>query len=412
MVNEKASFSYWKRRVFWGVSLTYGAFYLCRFNISVALLGIAGETGYSKTVLGGIGSGFFILYALGQLINGQLGDRVSPRLLILIGLIGSSLLNILFGLSSVILTFLVLWGANGYFQSMGWGPSIKILASWFSLRERGKVSGFMAFFYQTGNILSWLLAAYLIRRIGWRWAFFIPGIILLMTGVYFFNWVKNTPQEAGFPSPNNMNNQKIKSIFRQGVGNPQVLRVAISYFFLSITTYGLLFWLPIYLFSVEKISISLAACQSVILPFSGAISGILTGWMTDKFFSSRRVPLSIIMLLFSLPLILLFPHLSFLQLKLVLLFFLGFLIYGPHMLMVGTMPMDYGTEKTASSSAGFIDSLGYLGAAIGGIGVGYITDHYSWIGVFIFWGICVLLSCFCLLPMWKNGSGLYSLLRR
>ncbi len=402
MRKYRPDFNSYKWRTFWGVSLTYAAFYLCRFNISVALPEIGRQFGYSKTVLGGIGSAFFILYALGQFINGQLGDRISPRLLILTGLIISSLLNILFGLSSVILVFLILWGINGYFQSMAWGPSIKLLATWFRLRERGKVSGFMAFFYQTGIVISWLLAGYLIQKMGWRWAFFIPAIILLFVGIYFFKRVKNSPREIGFSSPNNINNQKIKSIFKQGIGNPKILRVAISYFFLSITAYGLLFWLPTYLFSVEKTSISLAACQSVILPFSGAISAMFTGWVTDKFFSSRRVPLSIIMLLLSLPLILLFPHLSFLQTRLVFLFFLGFLIYGPHMLMVGTMPMDYGTEKAASSSAGFIDSLGYVGATIGGIGVGWITDHYSWSGVFILWAICIFLSCFSLLPMWKH----------
>lgn len=397
---QKIDFDSWKRRTFWGVSLTYGAFYLCRLNISIALPEIGRQFSYSKTMLGGIGSAFFILYALGQFINGQLGDRISPRLLILTGLFASSLLNILFGLSSAISVLLILWGINGYFQSMAWGPSIKILASWFPLRERGKVSGLMAFFYHTGNILSWLLAGYLIQKMGWRWAFFIPAIILSLIGIYFFSRVKNTPKEAGLPPPNNRNNQKIKSVFKQGIGNSKILRVSISYFFLSITAFGLLFWLPTYLLFVEKTSISLATCQSVILPFSGAISAMLTGWMTDRFFSSRRIPLSIIMLLLSLPLILLFP-LSFLKIRLVLLFLLGFFIYGPHMLMVGTMAMDYGTEKAASSSAGFIDSLGYIGATIGGIGVGWITDHYSWSGVFIFWAICTIFSCFCLLPMWK-----------
>ncbi len=395
----KSDFNSWKWRVFWGVSLTYGAFYFCRFNISVALPEIGRHFNYSKTVLGGIGSAFFILYALGQFVNGQLGDRISPRLLILTGLIVSSLLNIAFGLSSAVLAFVILWGINGYFQSMGWGPSTKILASWFALGERGKVSGFMALFYQMGNVLSWILAGYLIQKMGWRWSFFIPAIILLLFGIYFFNRVRNTPQEVGF-SP--MDDTKIKSIFKQSIGNPKILRTAISYFFLSITSYGFLFWLPDHLFSAGNASISIVAFQSGILPFAGAISAVFTGWMSDKLFSSKRVPPSIIMLLLSLPLALLFPNISSIQVKLVVLFFLGFFIYGPHMLMVGAMAMDYGTEKAASSSAGFIDSSGYVGATVGGIGIGWLADNYSWNLVFIFCASCILISCFCLLPMWRH----------
>jgi len=64
--------------------------------------------------------------------------------------------------------------------------------------------------------------------------------------------------------------------------------------------------------------------------------------------------------------------------------------------MVGTMPMDYATEKAASSAAGFIDSLGYLGATVGGIGTGLIIDYFSWDKVFIFYGISIFLSLLCL----------------
>lgn len=392
-------YNYWKWRVFWGVSLTYGIFYLCRLNISVALPEIGHKFGSSKALLGGIGSAFFILYSLGQFINGQLGDRVSPRLLILIGLVVSSSLNIAVGFSFSILAILIFWGANGYFQSMAWGPSVKILASWFPLKERGKISGFQAFFYQGGNVASWIIAGYLAQKLGWRWAFFIPAIILLLTGIYFFNQVRNSPGQINLAIPwknSSPNKQEVKSIFRQSIGNPRILKVAISFFFLSITSYSLLFWLPSYLVSSENSSVSLAAYRSIILPLSGAVSGLFTGWMTDRFFSSKRTPLAIIMLGISLPVIFVFPYVSSINGKLAFIFLLGLLIYGPHMLMVGTIPMDYATERAASSAAGFIDSLGYLGATVGGVGTGLIIDYFSWDKVFILYGISIFLSLFCL----------------
>jgi len=57
---------------------------------------------------------------------------------------------------------------------------------------------------------------------------------------------------------------------------------------------------------------------------------------------------------------------------------IGFLIFGPHVMMVGIMPMDLGTRKASSSVTGFIDSLGYAGASITGVGTGLLID-YLWL---------------------------------
>lgn len=64
---------------------------------------------------------------------------------------------------------------------------------------------------------------------------------------------------------------------------------------------------------------------------------------------------------------------------------IGFMTYGPHVLMVGTVAMDFGTRKAASSAAGFIDCFGYIGAALTGIGSGWLIDKYNWNGAFYFW---------------------------
>jgi len=50
-------------------------------------------------------------------------------------------------------------------------------------------------------------------------------------------------------------------------------------------------------------------------------------------------------------------------LGLVCLLVVGFMTYGPHVLMVGTVPMDFGTRKAASSATRFIDCMGYVGAS-------------------------------------------------
>ena len=71
----------WQWRIFFAAWLTYSGFYLGRVNISVALPAIQSHFGWVRTEVGLIGSAFFWIYALGQLVNGWLGDRVSGRIL-------------------------------------------------------------------------------------------------------------------------------------------------------------------------------------------------------------------------------------------------------------------------------------------------------------------------------------------
>src|SRR5688572_28803991 len=91
--------------VLWTLWLTYGAFYFCRTNISSAAAGMKasvgeGGLGLSGEEVGWILAALKIAYGLGQLVNGQLSERTSPRVMLAIGMFGSAALNVLFGLGA------------------------------------------------------------------------------------------------------------------------------------------------------------------------------------------------------------------------------------------------------------------------------------------------------------------------
>jgi sugar phosphate permease len=66
----------WQLRIFITIWLTYGSFYLCRANMSFALPGLSAEFGYSKTMLGLLGTALFIMYSIGQFVNGAAEYRI------------------------------------------------------------------------------------------------------------------------------------------------------------------------------------------------------------------------------------------------------------------------------------------------------------------------------------------------
>lgn len=54
--------------------------------------------------------------------------------------------------------------------------------------------------------------------------------------------------------------------------------------------------------------------------------------------------------------------------------------------------MIFGNDKNTASIVGFIDGLGYVGAAITGVATGWLIDSFSWNHAFAFWVLGALLS--------------------
>lgn len=415
MTDIDKSYRYWRKRVFITIWITYSSFYLGRVNISIAIPGIMSEFGISKTEMGAVVSALFVTYAAGQFINGQLGDKFGGRRFVTAGLLLTALMNLFFGFSNGISVMIVIWALNGYFQSMGWAPTVKTLANWFPPKTRGKMSGLLGSSYQIGNAYSWALAGFVTGLLGWRWAFWIPAIFLFISAIHFFIRSRNAPEEVGLPTIEEEVKGKSESSIKKDthlgfrytlrivLQNPSIWVVSIAFSLLSVVRYGFMDWAPTYMFEVQNAEISKAAFKAIALPLAGSIGAVSAGWVSDRYFQSRRAPVISIGLVFLGIFSWLFPRIPAENwiLSLIALLGVGFFTYGPHVLMVATMPMDLGTRKASSSVTGFIDGFGYIGAAFTGVGSGWLIDHYSWNAAFNFWISGAFIAAFLMVLLWN-----------
>jgi sugar phosphate permease len=77
-----------------------------------------------------------LAYGVGQFVNGQMAERLPARRLLALGMPGSAALHVLFGFGAGFWSFLFVGPANGYFQSLGWPPCVRVLANWAPLARR------------------------------------------------------------------------------------------------------------------------------------------------------------------------------------------------------------------------------------------------------------------------------------
>lgn len=395
----------WQKKILFTSWITYAGFYLTRVNMSVAIPGIIQEFGISKTTMGMVLSALFFAYAIGQFINGQMGDKFGSKKLVAIGLLGTAIINVIFGFTGNFLAgMMLLWAFNGFFQSMGWAPTVKLVANWFPIGERGRAAGILGSSYQIGNVLSLALAGIVVGALGWRWAFWAPVAITIFLFIHWLWRVKEKAEDVGLePVEIATPATGFRSTIRSVLTNRYIWLVAIGLFGLNIVRYGFLDWAPTYFFEVQKAHITTAAYKSIIFPLAGSLGALSAGWLSDKFFQSRRAPISVLLLIILVAGILIFPHWPdhLWWVGLINLAVIGFATYGPHVLMVAALPMDLGTKEMAASATGFIDGWGYIGAGLTGVGTGYLLDHFGWNYAFYFWVVGAVIAALLIASMWN-----------
>ena len=401
--------------VLWVLWLTYGSFYFCRNNLGVALPGIQTEFGYNKAELGSILMSLKLTYGVGQFINGQLAERISPKKLLGIGMLCSAALNVLFGFGAAFYFLLFIWACNGYVQALGWPPTMRVAANWFPATKRGKAIGTIGTGYQLCGALTFVIAGWSADHLGWRGALYIPAALLLVSGIHMTFFLSETPREAAVGESTHGSDQSSTEAVnsdRSSVAenifvtlmNPALWLIAVALCLLDACRYGFTDWGVTHLKEVQGGSVSGAAFKYAVLPFGGILGAYLSGWATDRFFDGRRAPVICVLLIFLGLLAVSYHYVvtaSFL-LSVLVLFLVGFCVFGSQVLLVGTFPIDLARRGTAAAAVGFVNFMGYMGAAAGDKVTGHLADQHGWKIAVFFWAGCAFVGAAAIGLLWNS----------
>lgn len=406
-------FSFDQRTALWVLWLTYGSFYFCRNNLGVALPGIQAEFGYTKAQLGTILMSLKLAYGVGQFINGQLAEHASPRRLLAIGLLASAALNVVFGWATALYFLTFVWACNGYVQALGWPPTMRAAANWFPALQRGRAIGVIGTGYQLCGALTFVVAGWAAQTFGWRGALYVPAILVAASAVHMLVFLKDAPASAAnggdLPRAGIGPRRDARGTWRENLlatlSNPALWLVAVALCLLDACRYGFTDWGVTHLKEVGSDSVSTAAFKYAVLPFGGIAGAYLSGWATDRFFGGRRAP-AICVLLVALGLLgLAYDSVIHWGLgpSVVILFLIGFCIFGPQVLLVGTLPVDLARRGTSAAAAGFVNFMGYMGAAAGDKLTGHIAEDYGWQFAVRFWAACAFGGALVIAGLWNAG---------
>ncbi len=403
-----------RRSVFAGIFIGYAGYYLVRNNLALAIPDILKEyPQHSKADLGWALTALSITYGLSKFLMGSVSDRANPKLFLPLGLLLSSAVMFVSGTAKAMYASLtiviVLQAINGWVQGMGWPPCGKLMVHWFSTRERGMVVSSWNVAHNVGGALvAWFALRGLLLFGDWGAKFYFNAMIAAGVAIVAFMLLRDTPQAYGLPPVEQFRNDyppdyttesertlTYREIFVAHVlTNKYLWAIAVANAFIYFVRYGVVNWIPTYLQTAKGFSFNESSNGWALYEFAAIPGTIACGWVSDKVFKGRRAPATILFMALTLVAVVVYwlNRRGPLWIDYAALFAIGFLIYGPIMI-VGLHALDLVPKKAAGTAAGFTGFFGYVfGSAIAGSGVGWIADHWGWPGVFMTMVACCVLT--------------------
>lgn len=400
--NSYKSFTFYAESVLFSFALLYCCLYCGRLNLSLSITTIMAETSWTTAQIGILSSVLFWGYATGHLINGRLSELIGSRKLIITGVLVSVAMNLLISIQSNLWIMGVLFLINGYAQSMVFSPGLSQMSKWWPADKRGFSSGVVLGCAAFAQVVAWfaVLSSFkLAPQMGWRAAFRLPMLIMLVSVIVYYFLGKESPASVGLPEYTNKDSkddlhelelsQKMQEKgklypYKYMLSQWKFLVWLAIIFITYICRYGLITWIPKYYVEIFGTNISDGIMGTVFLPLGMSIGCLTIPIITDKLCPKNRMPAVIISSAFAAVSVVIFQHMTPGIGASVLLFVVGFFVYS-----ITGVGMAYATQiggrVFSGTASGILDWAANMGGSIQALIFGFmLTSSGGWNNVFYF----------------------------
>ncbi|HEY2841340.1 MAG TPA: MFS transporter [Pirellulales bacterium] len=408
--------------------------FICFFNyadrqaiFSIKTL-LTAEFGFNDEDLGWIDSAFMIVYALTASIAGQVGDRNSRKLVIMAGLYVWSAVTGFTALCTGFWGFVTVRAAEGLGETFYFPASMSLVSDYHGKSTRSRAMSLHQTSVYAGIIGGGSLAAYLGQHFGWRTPFVflgISGILLgLLLGLFLREPIRNQAEiseseardatrmlSGGISKPKDTAPKT--SFWRfllDFARTPSAVVLLITFPCVNFVAWVVISWMPKYLSTHFKLSITEAGFNGTAWLQIGSLAGVLFGgWLADFWrlrMAGGRMSTQAVGLLLGAPFVYVCGTTNDLKVIILMMTLFG-LFKGIYDSNIWAALYDVVPTARRSSAVGLMNTIGWAGAAAGPISVGAgVTRGYFTFGqafaatgaIYLALGLLLMFSAFFLAP--------------
>jgi OPA family sugar phosphate sensor protein UhpC-like MFS transporter len=425
-----------RNKTFWGATVAYSLYYVCRMSLSVVKQPLIDEGVLSAGELGVIGSALLFVYAVGKFMNGFIADYCNIKRFMATGLFFSALVNLLLGVLGIVndavtqstavifFSFAILWGINGWMQSMGSPPGVICPSRWFPKSKRGTYYSIFSSTPYIGEFLSFVITGLVVGALGWKAGFVVAAVAGLIGSLIILWLVSDTPESKGLPSVQQLSGEDVtkhdvlptRDLQKYVLKHPGIWVIALSSAFIYITKYAITGWGVLFLQKEKGFSIEDATQIIGFYAVAGIVGTVMAGWLSDRLFKSDRVKPAILagLLSFITLALFLFTDTGYMM-NVIYVSVFSLAIGVLYCIVAGLMAIDIVPRKATGAALGVVGISSYIAAGLQDITSGYLiefnttqvdgVDIYNFGPVSWFWLAAALISFLLPVINWKKMKG-------
>lgn len=201
------------------IFLSFIAVFICyidRVNISVAIIPMQEQFGWSELQVGIVLGTFYVGYMISMTLGGYLADKYGGKKVLGYALIIWSLFTIV----TPFFAYSGLWWLIFIRILLGLGEGVtfpawhSIYARWIPFNERTRAVGFTNSGIAAGTVFGYVVAAVIIANYSWEWVFYTFGVMGIF---WYFFWQRTV---TSYPEDNkNLSNNELKLIKAEAPSN-------------------------------------------------------------------------------------------------------------------------------------------------------------------------------------------------
>ncbi|MBO4355806.1 MAG: MFS transporter [Clostridia bacterium] len=403
-------------------AFVYTVSYMTRINYKVVISEIIASEGITKTDASLALTGLFICYAIGQLISGWLGDRISPKYLMTCGLTVSTLMNVLVTLSGDKVWVVTVWCINGFGQALMWPPIVRILTDYLSNRDYISSCVKVSWGGHIGTIVIYLISPLLIAVMNWRSVFIfsacfgtIGALVTFISLSHIEKYAKEHGEAPEIPAQNEPDNAENRNNAAATIGKSGIILlipILVGTFLQGTIKDGVDTWMPSYINDNFDLSTKISILSGVILPVFAIVCVKIANVIYNKYLKNELLCSGVMFSAMALGALGLFAITAFgfegiasLILSLLCFTLLSGATHGVNLMQTAMIPRQYGKTGRVSLIAGIINFIVYVGSSVSTYGFAKMTDTLGWKGTVLLWVAISLAGAvvsFAVLTPWKK----------
>ncbi|XP_077979145.1 glucose-6-phosphate exchanger SLC37A4-like [Glandiceps talaboti] len=423
-MSTMGSYGRYQASIFCAMYVAYIMYIATRKSFTNVMLYVIEEMDISKSELGLISSSLMTAYSISKFLSGIFVDKMSPRIMLSVGLALCGAVNILFTAFDSISVYAALWFVNGLVQGGGWPACGKILRQWFAPAQFGTWWSILSTSMNVSGVLAPPLSTMIAFSYGWRVCLQAQGVISLIIAFLCLLVVKNSPKDVGLENISTDTGGKVKSEKVEVVGDDTVWDLVTSPFLwvillVDLVTFcavcGCLDWCQLYFTQEVGLGVQYSSAFVGSLQIGATVGCIAAGMITDRQVAkygvqergSARYPVLagfVLVLVISLHLLVFWTDAQSSRMWILILgFLIGNCTFGP-VALIGVLTIEHAPQHLSGTS----HAIGSLGASVGailsGLPLSYIAIHYDWAGAFVALEIISALALLLMVVTWRMPS--------